>query len=65
MVTIIFGLALPGPLLNGPNASIGPIEAKLLAVSARYMLIAFAYTPALYRLHACPTALHTNWSQPV
>ncbi|KAJ1632085.1 hypothetical protein T492DRAFT_868820, partial [Pavlovales sp. CCMP2436] len=25
----VFGLALPGPRLNGPNASIGPIEAKL------------------------------------
>ncbi|KAJ1630968.1 hypothetical protein T492DRAFT_870822 [Pavlovales sp. CCMP2436] len=28
----VFGLALPGPHLNGPNASIGPIEAKLNTV---------------------------------
>ncbi|KAJ1640357.1 hypothetical protein T492DRAFT_855041 [Pavlovales sp. CCMP2436] len=25
----VFSLALPAPLINGPNASIGPIEAKL------------------------------------
>jgi len=28
----VFGLALPGPHLNGPNASIGPIETKLNTV---------------------------------
>ncbi|KAJ1619615.1 histidine phosphatase superfamily [Pavlovales sp. CCMP2436] len=28
----VFGLALPGPHLNGPNASIGPVEAKLNTV---------------------------------